>query len=87
MGDLKTSGSSSTKASAHGIPYHEKPGPLDELLRLLKRLLHGFLRCVTCGCYGVKDGGDVSWEVYDAYLMEEERTAVENLLAYLDSGE
>ena len=58
---------------------------LDDVLDLLKRLLDYCLCCLTCGCYP-GPGDDLHAEVYEAELTEEERTAVERLLGYLDSG-
>ena len=64
----------------------DKPDILEELIRLLKKLLDYCLCCLSCGCYpGPRD--PLSAEVYDAELMEEEREAVHNLLKYLNSGE
>ncbi len=63
----------------------EKPDLLDEILHLLRKLLDYCLCCLTCGCYpGPRD--NLTAEVYEAELMDEERQAVHNLLQYLHSG-
>jgi len=59
---------------------------LHEIVRMLRKLWDYFLCCVTCGCY--RPGGlDLASEVYETELMEEEREAVHDLLAYLDSAD
>ena len=63
-----------------------KPDVVDEILRVLRKVLDCFLCCVTCGCYG-SPRRHLHGDLYESELMEDERVAVRNLLIYLGSGE
>ena len=69
-----------------------KPNPVNELIAILKRILHYCLCCVTCGCIPGPDStsrrsssfnGDSE---YSSILLDNEREAVQNLLQYLENG-
>ena len=62
-----------------------KPSVWEDLIAILRKLLDLLVKCITCGCYS-RPQENIQLEVYEAELMEQERTAVHNLLSYLDSG-
>lgn len=64
-----------------------KPGPVDEIISILKKLLNLCLCCITCGCYRGNNGDRLrNGELYEVELLDSERQAVQNLLQYLDKG-
>ena len=68
-----------------------KPDPIDEIIRLLKKILDCCLCCVTCGCYPGNSSSRRSSTFngdseFSSVLMDNERQAVQNLLLYLEDG-
>ena len=70
-----------------------KPNPVDEVIRILKRVLQYCLCCVTCGCIPAPDSSSrrssslEGESEYSTILLDNEKEAVQNLLLYLENGE
>lgn len=63
-----------------------KADVLEELIKLLRRLLDYCLCCLSCGCIPVPEqNGSLMDDNYEMILLENEKEAVSNLLQYLES--
>ncbi|XP_046569813.1 vacuolar protein 8-like [Haliotis rubra] len=63
-----------------------KPSAIDEVIDLLKKILNYCICVMTCGCVAsYRSSSGINGEEYGTLLLDDERVAVENLLAYLET--
>lgn len=77
MGDARVE-----KIQAEGAT---KPRPVEAVLHELRKILEYLLCVVTCGCFPGPQDELHTAQAAEAELMQDEREAVRNLLAYLDN--